>query len=255
MSSPTRAGTRIALGDVRHRHARPSCRSMRHPSPCARRRSSAARRAGVPSSLSAAVRTASPSTTPGSSAARCSSVPNSAIGSAHGDERVQQRHRRDRAALLLRGSGTARGSRSRPPPTASGQRDAEQVGLGQLGPGVAVEPVGRCPRARAGGSSVHAVGEDLARPGRAARCCSSVRVKSIGVVVSSVRSAGRAGHAQAEDGDEVALHLVGATAEGEDEHAAGARLEPAAQHRLGRVRPAPAATGPTISIRSRKASR
>ena len=44
-------------------------------------------------------------------------------------------------------------------------------------------------------------------------------------------SAQRPRHAEAEDGDEVALDLVGTAAEGEDDHGAGVHLEPAGDHR------------------------
>src|SRR5579864_8926779 len=56
--------------------------------------------------------------------------------------------------------------------------------------------------------------------------CSSVKEKS----TSSLFLAKRPRHAEAEDGDEVALDLVGSTAEGQDEKPPGVGLEPAVQH-------------------------
>ncbi len=55
--------------------------------------------------------------------------------------------------------------------------------------------------------------------------------------VSLALSVGLAGprHAEAEDGDEVALDLVGAAAEGQDDDGAGVHLEPAGEDRSGRA--------------------
>src|SRR5205807_8491770 len=56
-------------------------------------------------------------------------------------------------------------------------------------------------------------------------CCSSEKEKSMSLQAP--------GHLEAKDGDEVALHLVGAAAEGEDQRALVGALEAAAQQGLG----------------------
>src|SRR5205807_5290710 len=58
-------------------------------------------------------------------------------------------------------------------------------------------------------------------------CCSSENEKSIALQTP--------GHLEAEHGDEVALHLVGSAAEGEDERPLVRPLEAAPQARLGRA--------------------
>src|ERR1700683_5431801 len=62
--------------------------------------------------------------------------------------------------------------------------------------------------------------------------CSSLYVKSI-VSALSVGLAQGPRHAEAEDGDEVALDLVGTSAEGQDDHGAGVHLEPPGDHGRG----------------------
>src|ERR1700677_3499867 len=64
--------------------------------------------------------------------------------------------------------------------------------------------------------------------------CSSLYEKSICRSLFSVRSAGP-GHAEAEDANEVALDLVGAAPEGQDDDGAGLHLEPAGKDRSGRA--------------------
>ena len=118
------------------------------------------------------------------------------------------------------------------PPADSGQRDAEQVRLGELAPRVEVVPV----------VGAVALLQVLQRPcgprgsaprGPRSSCCSSVSAKSMRRLLRS--SARAAGHVEPEDRDQVALHLVGAAAEREDVHAAQHALDAAAQHRAGRV--------------------
>src|ERR1700722_6772467 len=61
--------------------------------------------------------------------------------------------------------------------------------------------------------------------------CSSVKEKS----TSSLFLAKRPRHAEAEDGDQIALDLVGPAAEGEDDEPSGVGLEPSVQDLLGRA--------------------
>ena len=172
--SPVRAGTRMRAARWRGRARGAWCPRCVQPSPSAVGRGGGHRRAAGRRRprTSAAVRTTSPAITPGSSAACCSSVPNSAIGRAPSTSVAQQRHGRHRAADLLEHAGPARRSRSPPPPCGLGQAEAEQVGLGQLGPGVGGEPV--------------AAGLDLAEPLRraAARRGSGRRGRAIAVCSS-----------------------------------------------------------------------
>ena len=159
MSSPTRAGTRIAGRDVRHRdaHLLAGRSASRRPDVSAivcgssDRRAELAQRRGedrVARDHAAELRVCSSCRTRATASAADTSVCSSGSG-----------------ATVRPCSWRIRHSSRKPkprPPTTLGQRDAEQVRLGELGPRVAVEPVRRCRRARAGAPSVHAVGEDLA---------------------------------------------------------------------------------------------
>ena len=178
------------------------------------------------------------------------------LGQGRGEDRVATRHP-GQPRLALRGgaeAGDGHGAvdhaldkRARRPPRLAGrlnhearrhevetrapdvlaQADAEEAGVRRLPPQLAVErsfggldllePVGRGP-----------VGEDPAASSRTASC-SSLNEKSICPLQSD------RGHAEAEDGDEVALDLVGAAAEGEDDQRAVELLEPRGEHRTRRA--------------------
>src|ERR1700722_5509870 len=73
------------------------------------------------------------------------------------------------------------------------------------------------------------------RPARSRTAsCSSLNEKSMGVPTSSVGVLSeRPGQTEAEDGNQVALDLVGPAPEGQDDQAAGVHLEATGQDRLG----------------------
>ena len=106
------------------------------------------------------------------------------------------------------------------------QVDAEQAGVGQLPPQVAVE---RPVVARLGLDLLQPLvrrplAEDL--PGQLADGFLLFAVGEVHVdLLVRSGSAQRPRHAEAEDGDEVPLDLVGAAAEGEDDHGAGVHLQ------------------------------
>ena len=137
-------------------------------------------------------------------------------------------------------------------------RDAEEAGLGDLGPELAVE-------ARAAGALDLAdalvgglVGEDLLRRGRRSACCSSLNEKSMARILSGGFGRSEARHArqaETEHADQVALDLVGAAAEGQDDEAPVAASR-GARRRRRRCEPRRRyARGPMISMRMRNDSR
>ena len=183
------------------------------------------------SSAMAAVRMVSPLATPLSQVLRWASVPNWAIGHGAVDHRLDDGH-------------VGRGATGRLDHEAGGdevearaadvlaQADAEQAGVGQLTPEVAVDRTLRARRRLdrlerlVGG----ALGEDL--PGQLADGFLLFAVGEVHwrLLVPS-GSAQRARHAEPEHGDEVPLDLVGPAAEGEDDHGAGVHLEASGDHR------------------------
>ena len=185
----------------------------------------------VPVSVRATVSTRLPSATPGSSADRCSSVPNSAIGSA-ASTRGEVRDRAPSSARPARAAGRPRGSRGR-------CRRRPRAGRCRAGRRRPAPPTVRRSNASPPASMrlQGARGSTGRRGSGAARsetaCCSSVKEKSMAGAVPRL-SVGP-GQAEAEHGDQVALHLVGAAAEGEDDEAAVDALEAALSTRLGRV--------------------
>jgi hypothetical protein len=108
--------------------------------------------------------------------------------------------------------------------------DAEQAGVGQLAPQGAVDgslvaaPPLDLLEALVGGP----LGEDPA--GQFADGFLLFAVGEIHGVSSFCGLSAGPRHAEAEDGDEVALDLVGAAAEGQDDHGAGVHLEPPGDH-------------------------
>ena len=117
------------------------------------------------------------------------------------------------------------------------QVDAEQAGVGQLLPELTVEG----PLVAGGRLELleplvcRPLAEDL--PRQLADSLLLFAVAEVHVLSwLSAGSAQRPRHAEAEDRDEVPLNLVGAAAEGEDDHGSGVHLQPAGDDRGRRTR-------------------
>ena len=245
--SPVRAGTRIAAAPGRRRARRP-CRRRG----ASRRRLRVAvvagtvgrqRRRRAPGQRGGEDR--SPAITPGSSAARWASVPNSAIGQRPADDAGQVRARGATVRPTCSSDrGRPRGGRSRRP-------RRPRAGRCRAG-----RPWPARPRRRRRTSSGSA---SISRRRSGGSCSERIRSAQLGDglllvgegEVHGAHAPGHAGHADAEQGDEVALDLVDAAAEGEDERSPG---RPARCGRPARRRATPgagSAAGPSTSIRSR----
>src|SRR5438552_4102415 len=224
-SSPADAGTstRSATSPAGTHVFTPS---TRQPSPSARA-VVVGWSASVPVSTSAAVSTVSPATTPGRYCCFWASVPNCAIGSA--------------PSTTVGSTGT--GATVRPISSNSRHRATKPRPLPPASSGNAI------PSRPALASSAHVSRSNPSPPASISLRCSwvsrSVRIwwaRSRVASCSSVSAksicsplALRHGHAEAEHGDQVALHLVHAAAERQDDQASVIPLEARLQHRVGRV--------------------
>src|SRR5262245_23724024 len=181
----------------------------------------------VPSSTSAAVSTVSPPATPESHRCRCSSLPKCAIGSAPSTTVG----RTGTGATVRPTSSSSRHSATKPrplPPTSSGSAIPSSPALAssaQVSRSKPSPPASTSLRCSCVSRSVRI----WCARSRVA-CCSSVSAKSMCSPLAL-----RHRHVEAEHRDQVALHLVHAAAERQDDQAAVVALEARLEDRIGRA--------------------
>src|SRR5215207_10724211 len=223
-SSPADAGTstRSATSPAGTHVLTPS---TRQPSPSARA-VVVGWSASLPVSTSAAVSTVSPSTTPGRYCCFCASVPNCASGSA--PSTTVGSTGTGATVRPISSSSRHKATNPRPlPPASSGKAipsspafaSSDQVSRSKPSP----------PASSSLSRSCVMRSDRIWRARSRVASCSSLNEKSICPSLAL-----RHRHAEAEHRDQIALHLVHAAAEGQDDQAAVVPLEARLQHRVGR---------------------